>query len=77
MSISIRRADDGAFELVDGLARLRASLDVFGVATVTDLETHETFEVHEVNGQVVAVADKPTAVVETIAATAIERAARK
>ena len=77
MTILIRRIDGGTFQPINGHARLRASLEVFGKATVTDAETHETFEVHEVDGLIVVLADGRAAVAETLAATAIEHAARR
>ena len=75
MSILIRRVDGGTFEPVNGHVRLRASLEVFGKATVTDMDTQETFDVHMVNGQIVILDDGKAAIAETIAVAAIERAA--
>lgn len=70
MSILIRRIDGRALQLINGQSRLRASLEVHGKATVTDAETHETFEVHEVQGELVLLSDGRGAAAETIAATA-------
>ena len=77
MSILVRRIDGGTFQVTNGHARLRASLEVFGKATVMDTETHETFEVHEIDGQIVVLKDGHAAVAETLAVTAIEHAARR
>lgn len=77
MTISVRRIDGGNFEIVDGHARLQACLAVTGKATVTDVETHETFDVHEVDGRLVILSDGRTAVAETLAVAAIKRAARQ
>ena len=76
MSILIRRVDGSTFQLINGAARLRASLEVLGKARVTDSETHETFEVHLVDGEIVVLDNGRSAIAETVAATAIERAAR-
>lgn len=77
MTILIRRVDGSTFEPIDGHHRLRASLEVFGKATVTDAETLETFEVHEVDGKIVVLDDGSGAVAQTLAAAAIERAAQR
>lgn len=76
MTILIHRIDGRTFQFINGHARLRASLEVFGKATVTDAETNETFEVHEVDGQLVVLSDGHGQAAETIAATVIKRAAK-
>jgi hypothetical protein len=55
---------------------LRAALQVFGKATVTDADTGDTFEVHEMDGQVVVLERPGEAAAELAAAKAIERAKR-
>lgn len=77
MTILIKRFDGDAFEIVNGHARLRASLEVFGKATVTDIDTKESFDVHLVDGQIVSVEDGRLAISETIAVAAIRRAAQR
>jgi hypothetical protein len=77
MSILIRRLDGNSFGLITGKARLRIALDLFGKATVIDAETHETFEVHEVDGEIVILDNGSAAIAQTIAANAIERAAQR
>lgn len=53
MTIYVQRMTGGTLKIRDGRARLRASLNAFGYANVTDMETDEQFRVHEVNGQLV------------------------
>lgn len=76
MTIIVRRTSGEAFELLTGRHRLTAALQVFGKATVTDAETSETFEVHLVDGQIVALQRPGEALAETEAERAIQRAAR-
>jgi len=77
MTIYVQRIDGGTLRVRDGHARLRAALGVFGYASVTDMETDEQFRVHEVDGQIVVLAEPGQAAAETIAAAAIERASRQ
>jgi hypothetical protein len=77
MNITVRRTNGQTFELTNGVHRLKAQLEVFGKASVTDAETGETFDVHEVDGQIVALDDGRSAIAETVAAAAIERAAQR
>lgn len=76
MTIIVRRTTGEAFELLTGRHRLIAALQVFGKATVIDAETNETFEVHQVDGQIVALQRPGEASAETRAIHAIQRAAR-
>ena len=76
MTIIVRRTTGEAFELLSGRHRLSAALQVFGKATVMDAETAETFEVHQVEGQIVALQRLGEASAETHAARAIQQAAR-
>lgn len=76
MTIIVRRTNGEAFELLSGRHRLSAALQVFGKATVMDAETTETFEVHQVDGQIVALQRPGEASAETQAVRAIGHAAR-
>ncbi|MEJ6003849.1 hypothetical protein [Paucibacter soli] len=76
MTIIVRRTTGEAFEVSAGRHRLMAALQVFGKAAVTDAETGETFEVHEVEGRIVALQRPGEASAETEAARAIVHAAR-
>jgi len=53
MSITVRRANGGVFEVVSGARRLKVALNVFGKVAVTDAESGNTFDVHEVDGQLI------------------------
>lgn len=77
MTITVRRVNGQLLECINGHHRLLAQLQVFGKATVTDTETGESFDVHEVDGQIVALDGGHGAIAETVAAAAIERAARR
>jgi hypothetical protein len=74
MNILVRRRDGGSYECIAGIHRLRAILAAVGKCSVTDCETHETFEVHEVDGQILVLDDGSKARAETVASQAIERA---
>lgn len=76
MTIYVQRIDGGTLRVRDGQMRLLAVLSAFGYANVTDMETGEQFRVHEVDGQIVVLAEPHQAAAETIAAAVIERAAR-
>lgn len=76
MSIMVQNTTGEAFAVVTGLHRLKASLKVFGKVSVTDVETGECFEAHDVDGQVFALQRPGQAVAETAAVKAIRRAAR-
>ena len=76
MSIYVQRIDGGNLRVLAGQRRLRAALSAFGYANVTDSATDEQFRVQEVDGQIVALVDPHPVAAETMAATAIERAAR-
>ena len=53
--IQVRKAAGSAYEVVNGRHRLTAQLDLSGTAEVVDVDTHETFVVHEVDGELRAV----------------------
>ena len=76
MTIIVKALSGTALEVVSGRRRLQATLDVVGKATVQVAETGETLEVHEVDGEIVVLKDPAAAAAETIAAHALERAAR-
>ena len=57
--------------------RLRQSLELFGKATVTDVDTKETFEVHVVDGELVILNNGSADIAQTIAVAAIQRAAKR
>lgn len=77
MTIFVRRTNGEAFELLSGWNRLQAALQVHGKATVMDTDTQETFEVHQVDGQIVALQRPGEASAEIQAARAVQRAARR
>lgn len=74
MNINVRRLNGKTFECVNGHMRLRAGLQVMGKMSVQDIETMETFDVHEVDGQLVILDDGSNDRANTIAAQAIDRA---
>ncbi len=76
MTITVRRLNGNTFECVNGYMRLRVGLDVLGKVSVQDIETGETFDVHEVDGQIVILDDGSKDRANTIAAQAIDRARR-
>lgn len=76
MTITVRRLNGNTFECVNGDIRLRVGLDVLGKVSVQDIETGETFEVHEVDGQIVILDDGSKDRANTIAVQAIDRARR-
>jgi hypothetical protein len=73
--ILVKRRDATRFDCIAGAERLRAALAVFGKATVTDAESKEEFEVHEVEGDVVFLQKPGQAIAETLADSAITKAA--
>lgn len=75
MTIYVRRINGGSFEIVNGHALLLAALEVSGKATVVDIETQEALDVHQVDGSLVILSSPQDAVAETLAASAIARAA--
>ena len=77
MTITVRRVDGETFQIVGGAYQLNSELQLRGKATVTDIETQETFMVHVVEGRVVPLDQGHSAIAETIAAAAIERARRR
>lgn len=76
MTATFQRINGTTIQLINGHARMRAALDVFGTATVTDIKTGEVLEVHESNGQVVVFKDAHASAAKTLAAIAIKYAAR-
>ena len=76
MTIYVQRTAGNTFEIRSDRHRLRAALQVFGKAIVTDCETDEKLEVHEVDGQLVVLDDGRAAIAATVASNTIERAAR-
>lgn len=75
-TITVRRLTGNTFQCVNGHMRLRVGLDVMGKVPVTDIETGETFEVHEVDGEIVVLDDGSKDRANTIAAKAIDRASQ-
>ncbi len=51
------RKVDGAYEVVDGVTRLRVALKAFGRAEVVDLYSRETLTVHEIGGRIIALTE--------------------
>lgn len=74
MTVNVKRRDGGSFDCIVGHTRLRAQLEALGKATVVDVETGESFEVHQVDGQIVVMEDGRNARAETLASQAISRA---
>lgn len=74
MTIMVRRLTGDTFECVNGHGRLLAGLKATGKVTVQETETMETFDVHEVDGQIVILDDGSNDRARTIAALAINRA---
>lgn len=75
MTIIVRR-NGGALEVVSGRHRLKALIHIYGKAIVTDVESQEQFEVHEVDGQIIVLQSPAAAAAETTATAAIARANR-
>lgn len=73
MTITVRRLNGNTFECLNGHALLRVGLDVMGKVPVQDVETGETFEVHEVDGEIIILDDGSKDRAETIAHHLIER----
>uniref|UniRef100_A0A6H1ZIE5 Uncharacterized protein n=1 Tax=viral metagenome TaxID=1070528 RepID=A0A6H1ZIE5_9ZZZZ len=76
MTIYVKSAD-GGLQVVDGLIRLKAMLEVQGSALVQNVTTGEMLEVHEVGGEVVALTPSASASVRSAAADAILNAAKR
>lgn len=76
MTILVRRKTASAFEVVSGMRSLLAGLHFGLKVPVQDADTGESFEVHLVDGEIVALQRPGEAEAETIAAAAIERAAQ-
>lgn len=76
MTIYVKSAD-GGLQVVDGLIRLKAMLEVQGSALVQNLTTGEIMEVHEVGGEVVALTPAASATVRSAAADAILNASKR
>lgn len=76
MSIYVRNAAGGGLEVVAGQIRLKAMLEVQGKAFVHNTSTNEQLEVHEVGGQLVALAPDAVATVKSVAAATISNAAK-
>lgn len=74
MNITVRRLNGNTFECVNGHMQLRAGLAACGKVSVQDIETGDTFDVHEVDGQIVILDDGSKDRADTIAAQAIDRA---
>ena len=76
MRVLVRQTTGDSFQVVAGVRRLKVALQVFGKVSVTDVETGESFEVHEVEGQVVALQQPGEAAAEVAAEQAIHRASQ-
>lgn len=75
MTILVKNVGSSTYECVSGHMRLEVGLR-FGKVTVTDVETQEQIEVHLVDGEIIVLATVAKVGAETIAAAAIEHAAR-
>lgn len=74
--ITARRNDDGSYQVENGHMRLKATLQVYGKAEVTDAVSGQTLYVHEIDGKLVALSADAQANLEDQAAAAINRARR-
>lgn len=74
MSIYVKNAADGGLEVVTGVHRLKALLDMQGTAWVHNMSTNDRLEVHEVGGQLVALTPTAVAAIQSVADTAISNA---
>jgi hypothetical protein len=74
--ITARKTEDGSYEVLNGHMRLKATIQAFGKAEVTDAASGATLFVYEVNGQLVALSADAQASLEDQAVAAINRARR-
>jgi hypothetical protein len=70
----VRRATGESFTCISGQQRLVTALQMIGKATVRDVETGETFEVHVVDDRIVVLHGVQDAIAETRMARAVEKA---
>ncbi|SFF32581.1 hypothetical protein [Paracidovorax wautersii] len=77
MTIYVKEAEGGGFEVVAGQLRLNVMLEVQGKAWVQNLTTGEQLEVHEVGGQLMALTLGASAAVQLAAATVVSNAAKR
>lgn len=55
--ILARKKDDGSYEVVDGIMRMKVALELRGTVEVVDMETHETLTVHDIDGRLVVLSE--------------------
>lgn len=72
--ISVRKNENGTYEVVNGLSRLKEVIEHFGKAEVTDLSTGHTLVVHELDGSFVALSEEANANLEDQVLAVIHRA---
>lgn len=72
--ITARKTEDGSYEVLNGHMRLKATIQAFGKAEVTDVPSGQTLFVHEVDGQLFALSADAQASLENQAVAAINRA---
>lgn len=75
MTIYVKCTSGSKLEVVSGHQSLQAALQVDGKAAVEDIETGEQMEVHEVGSELLVISGRVAEQVQSLAATAIARAA--
>lgn len=73
MTISVRRVEDGSYEVINGIARMRAGLESGGVVEVVELGTNNKLHVHLVDGQLLALSAGAQAALEAEVQAAMRR----
>jgi hypothetical protein len=68
------RCKGNILEVISGHRRLTAQLRIDGKAAVTDIETNQVLEVHEVDGEILVLQSPADAAAESIAHRAITKA---
>lgn len=72
--ITIKRDDDGSYDIVSGATRLQEQLEAFGLAEVLDLDNGRTLVVHEFGDRIFALSREATVALERLADHVIDHA---
>lgn len=72
--ITVKRDDEGGYDIVSGATRLQEQLEAFGQAEVLDLDNGRTMVVHEFGDRIFALPEEANVVLERLATHVIDRA---
>lgn len=72
--ITMKRDDDGRYDIVSGATRLQEQLEAYGQAEVLDLDNGRVFVVHEFGDRIFALPEEATVALERVAADVIDHA---